>query len=117
MKRTGFFRCVRGLSGLIFPAVVLDVLALPLAPGLAALLAEEGPGALEELGRYLAERAGGGYGLHNFGHAAAFFLLCWRWVWLDGRTAGMTLLLLIGGIGAAVLLMKLRKWLDTHVFL
>ncbi len=94
------------LNGMPTALLVLDVLCLPLVPGMAALFTDQGAGAMLD---YLLAGLTGGYAAHTLGRMMLFFINCLWAVWLEPRAAVCALPCWLCMLLAAAVLWSARR--------
>ncbi len=110
MERSGVQKLARVLRLFVLLVFILNLLVLPLVPGLVGLLLDGGPDEVLQTLRILFHVNGTeGMEFHPLGYFAGALVA----VWTDGTTAVTTLFILLYGICTAVLLWQARRVLDT----
>ncbi len=116
MEKTGIERLAQVLRWLVLVVLICNLLAMPLVPGLAALLADGGP---EMVKRALAAALKiPGYEGTGFVSLFSFFLACLWAVWVEAGAGNMvpallTLFFWLCGVCTAVILWQAKKVLNT----
>ena len=111
MEGTGTARLARALRGLVVLALVFNLLALLLVPGLAGLLADGGPEMVRRaLGAALGLPGYEGQGLRSL---PMYFIVSLWGVWTDGAAALVAVFFWLCGLCTACILWQARGVLGT----
>ena len=111
MEGTGTARLARALRGLVVLALVFNLLALLLVPGLAGLLADGGPEMVRRaLGAALGLPGYEGQGLRSL---PMYFIVSLWGVWTDGAAALIAVIFWLCGLCTACILWQAKGVLGT----